>query len=758
MTTAPLRRRAGPPRGRSSQAVPERTPFRQEMYKLPSSRLGESDTSCNQRQALSVDPTDNGTSSDDGSTYFEEEALFQQLEREQSILQRHRDSEQPWYTGWWSLGGWSTESKERNSCQPQAMFGNPAYFGHTNPRRKSSKWEILHPGYVSWWFLSIMLGKAFKMNRLSISVLSLRLLFLLFFIGSILFGFTIYAARSVNHKYWIHKASEGGTTIIEYPIIVDAGNPWSSMSSKPRISWTSRFLDTIRLPFFSSFSHWVPWSKEQSTLDNDRIRPSEERIHSIKELETRIHWIQNTIQGLDDSNELLRKDLHSKLDTMSQRVLGVERKLRDVDDDVTSTKRYIAGGKWIDMILKALDEEIPKYSAIAQDPQTGHVQVPEPLWNRARELLVTPDESSSKPRLWETIGQNKWMDFLNENERALHRIIDERVTIISRREFLKLVNIEANAIWKSIEKRVIDLLERDGAFKKTESTFDPFSNQGSTRLPEVEKQVIADLIDEALSRYSAGVIVKPDYALFSAGGRIIPRLTSPDYQPPEKPTSWGLSYLFPSLHSSFEYRAVKAIQPDMHAGECWPMDGTHGRIGIRLARRIVVTEVTIEHADPRVVFDSRSAPREMEIWRLVAPLDLSQQHSREFDDDDRLDREDVGGETNGNRRRRSPIMGTWWKEGSSMPGAALLTIIEYKIQENTSNQQQQPRGNRVPTSEDSGGKPALKRKQPAIAQTFSIPLSKQNVPAFGVVVKINSNWGHPDYTCLYRVRVHGHEP
>ncbi|CAJ0855210.1 928_t:CDS:2 [Entrophospora sp. SA101] len=42
-------------------------------------------------------------------------------------------------------------------------------------------------------------------------------------------------------------------------------------------------------------------------------------------------------------------------------------------------------------------------------------------------------------------------------------------------------------------------------------------------------------------------------------------------------------------------------------------------------------------------------------------------------------------------------------------------------------------------------------------QTFEVPsdLRKDNKPVRAVIMKINSNWGKPGYTCLYRFRVHG---
>ncbi|KAK3814479.1 MAG: UNC-like C-terminal-domain-containing protein [Benniella sp.] len=196
-----------------------------------------------------------------------------------------------------------------------------------------------------------------------------------------------------------------------------------------------------------------------------------------------------------------------------------------------------------------------------------------------------------------------------------------------------------------------------------------------------------DVVDEVLERHSADVVAKPDYALSSAGGSIIPHLTFLDFAVQMKPRflgRLGLKHLIPA-NPQVEKRAIKAIQPDVHAGSCWAMQGDHGQIGIQLARAIIVTEVTIEHVDPRITLHYGSAPREMEIWGLA-----------------------------------------------SSQKATLLTTIEYKYAEHEC-------------------------KQPKLVQSFQIPLQKQNVVSTGVVVRVNSNWGYPAFTCLYRIRVHGFE-
>ncbi|KAF9109488.1 hypothetical protein BGX27_007566 [Mortierella sp. AM989] len=666
------------------------------------------------RQTIKVGLEIKGVDSNACSAYSEEEAIFRQLEKEKAVNRRPQSYRPPWYKGWWSYDnphsstGRKREDRSRSHLDTNhlnklhGMAGYSGYtgaFDHAHGRKENFAWSSLNPGYILWWLTD--------------------------------------------------------TVAPQFP----------------------KVLSDFGLSRMQPFDSRVLVRGEQPNSHNGWIQTPDDPTHSIKDLESRIDQIQKTIQGLDNADGLLRKELDFKLDMISQRVIHLEHRFSDINDDIKSMKKYITDGQWIDIILKVLHDEIPKYVAVAKDPGTGEIRVPEALWNRARELFVTKDqvkqsidETMSNFRLWTTIDQqHQWMKFLNENERALHQIVDGRITMVSRSEFLKLVNAEASVIWTNIEKEVIGLLEQDGSLKITGTAFDSLSNQGqghnsptaeSMRLSDVEKQIISKLIEEALARHSADVIAKQDYALFSAGGRIILKLTSPDYQSPEKPTNWGrlgLSYLFSPPTQLFESRAVKAILPDMHAGECWAMDGIQGQIGIRLARKIIITEVTIEHADPRVAFDPRSAPRELEIWRLVAPVDSTQYRSfmnRDnfavgFGQDNNPKQRDSERKTNEDMGQ-SPVMGTWQKEGSPCPGATLLTTIEYEMHEDISNQRKlcEIEGS---INSDSSHRPT-KCNQLGLAQTFSIPLSKQNAPAFGVVVRVNSNWGQPDYTCLYRPR------
>ncbi|KAG0018293.1 hypothetical protein BGZ81_010308 [Podila clonocystis] len=540
------------------------------------------------------------------------------------------------------------------------------------------------------------------------------------------------------------------------------------------------------------------------SLTSARARPSRssnkiyiptDQITSLEELESRIGLIQQALEELGQTDDKLGQDLQDKLEgilakvtnvdhrvnavdgriaVVDGRVIAMDRRVTDVDSRVTnidgrvtdtdsrlsntdqrldkvsmeldSLKEYVSSGQWIEQtILEHVRDEIPKYLVVSRDPHTGKLVIPAEFWDTARSLFATQEQLQTSIQDRDAMA-NK---FLEDNERALEALVDGRMTKVTRTMFLNLVRTEANQIWQGLEKNVMALLERQGKLQgrtaPSRAVTDP-----SRQLTDVERELISGLIDEALEKYSADALAKPDYALFSAGGRIIPRLTSPNYYHEVKLNLLGrLGFRFLVPLPRKEKPAEKAIEPSVHAGECWAMNGQEGQLAIRLARKIIVTEVTIEHADASVVLDMGSAAKKIEIWSLkgsedAAPVSASPATSEAAAEDV----EDENGSTleSGSSETvegKNKTIGSWWSSGIPWPGATLLDTIEFDA--NTS-------------AAEGGDNDTEVRRKPKSRQTFAIPLSKQTSPSVGVVLRIKSNWGHPQFTCMYRVRVHGYEP
>ncbi|KAG9321691.1 hypothetical protein KVV02_002159 [Mortierella alpina] len=565
---------------------------------------------------------------------------------------------------------------------------------------------------------------------------------------------------------------------------------WSSSQVDPQEQLRPRFSWRKWIPHVPSVDVWVPasWkstssSSSSSSSSSNRIQIPTDHIQSFEELQSRIEMIQKALDDLNKADDQLGKDSKEKFDHLSDWVSGVERQLNRVSEEVKSLRAYVKEGDWIKQTIKLIHDEIPSQLVVPRDPRTGKLSIPSEFWDKARELFMTseqvqklvhdqvalqdqesqdqPDPSSSSGRLsWKSRSGVKkagktarWEDYLQENESAMAAFVEDRMSMVSKGVFLNLVKEEAHQIWQGLEKKVVALLERQG---KLQGKHAPSRAGGQHKsspddntlrpLTEVERELIAELIDEALDKYSADAMAKPDYALFTAGGRIIPGLTSPNYRAVGTFNILGRigARMFQPLARK------KALEPDMHAGECWPMEGSSGQLAIRLAREIVVTEVTIEHADPSVVLDLTSAPREIEVWSLREGDTASKQQpeapegssaSSGGEDKEEQKREGTQDEHSSTTATRKT---TRWNVGIPWPGSTLLTSFEYEASTTTPK-----KGNE--------GSTEMTRK-PKSRQTFAIPLSKQTTSSVGVALRIKSNWGHPKYTCVYRVRVHGYEP
>ncbi|KAF9422298.1 hypothetical protein BGZ94_008603 [Podila epigama] len=307
-----------------------------------------------------------------------------------------------------------------------------------------------------------------------------------------------------------------------------------------------------------------------------------------------------------------------------------------------------------------------------------------------------------------------------------------------------------------------------------------------TGMTEKKFKHISQMIEETLQQRQeeASPPLMPDYALLSAGARVIHSMTFSE--PPQHDNTllqrtkrlarslfMGQQQQQQSSTSSLGGAPDVALQPSVYAGECWTISGDQGQIAIRLARRIVVTAVTIEQADPRLVLDVGSAPREIEIWSLPDPVPIAEGLAA-YDASEELarlawglpcDKEtsmwaantDENEKDNKRAKNDKPIVescikGRWWNEGAPYPGATLLTTVEYDANGLF--------GSPMHRNGSHNGKiqSSTKHKTYKMHQTFTIPKAKQDKVIGAIILKVNSNWGHSKFTCLYRIMVHGHQP
>ncbi|KAI8903636.1 UNC-like C-terminal-domain-containing protein [Gorgonomyces haynaldii] len=191
-----------------------------------------------------------------------------------------------------------------------------------------------------------------------------------------------------------------------------------------------------------------------------------------------------------------------------------------------------------------------------------------------------------------------------------------------------------------------------------------------TQVPTLEQ--IQQLIHQEsgqIKQMVEGLVEKqeyPDYALNTAGATIDYKFTTQTYSSKS------------SLHQAlslvgFERRSHgpdTVLDPGVLPGQCWPMKGSKGSVGIHLVDEIIPQTISIEHASVQVLYGNKytSAPRKMVV--------------------------------------------------KSLPDMQVLAQFEFDPKQGRSH----------------------------------FPLVATKTRSIQVVVE--SNWGHPDWTCIYKIRIH----
>ncbi|KAJ3025824.1 UNVERIFIED_CONTAM: hypothetical protein HDU68_006604 [Siphonaria sp. JEL0065] len=349
-----------------------------------------------------------------------------------------------------------------------------------------------------------------------------------------------------------------------------------------------------------------------------------------------------------------------------------------------------------------------------------------------KEIQTALESLASKTHV-DSLFAEKSREFLEKSRSHVEQVLaggpnnEPSKTILTRDQVIALLSQEINSA----------KIEMEAQFEYKLEQVNP-ANRARLDV-EAMKSVMDALIENALMRYAADGIGREDYALDSNGAYVIQSLTSAPFTIASE-TVFGRAM---GHRQRAGFGPFIALTEGVSPGKCWAMNGkvvflnvfsnfginslllrpigTSGTLGINLASPIIPTSFTIDHVSKQVLLPPnnqglKSSPKEIELWAVLGGSSL------DYSAFSRLNLSDS--------KTRSIPRGITKQEH---PAGLLLS---------------------------QGGTVIF---DPIVANVQTFGVSKEAVGVLveagivprAVVLRVVSNWGNDEFTCLYRVRVHG---
>ncbi|TPX38073.1 hypothetical protein SmJEL517_g00088 [Synchytrium microbalum] len=444
--------------------------------------------------------------------------------------------------------------------------------------------------------------------------------------------------------------------------------------------------------------------------------PPASRLHGVEASLAAIQAQLSTINSDSKSEYTVGiKSVEAALKVLSDRLSSVEASQIEVPDKLKS------------QVLAAINEYLPTLMAAKINPTTGQVEIAPAFWQAMeakfalKSALETERAAASKdintaPSIVVEHVIPSLEDFLKVNQAELEELIHARVdaklpgAIVTKSEVLNLIERELSNV------RLNNSASGSKASGRITST--PITSSDASNDADIPN-IVSSIVTRMLSQHHADVIGRPDYALLSSGARVISDLSSDEYAlSPRTVPTWVLSKLFGIQNYVGKPRRM-ALMPETHAGACFAFKGSSGTLGVALARDIYPTSFSIDHLHPELAFgpgasDLKSAPKSVELYAIYQTGFTPSQKNL----------------AKASSITPSSLISSNSKQ--SPPAAVLLSNGVFTP--------------RKPSPQTFG-----------ISQEMVEALKASQLRVRHVLVRIVDNWGNTDWTCLYRIRVHGEE-
>lgn len=505
-----------------------------------------------------------------------------------------------------------------------------------------------------------------------------------------------------------------------------------------------------------------------SALRNDGTLNEVER--TLEQIEEKLFGTHELIQEERRRGKIRERDIGDA----QRRMADISTAVQDFSTEIETLKSRVNhleqdAEKIEDIVIKSIDKVLPPRLVVSVDSSTGEIKPTPEFWQFLQATFysfVDDDDESGRferkikqivekhPELMPQLSSNNnhynndaaGQDFHEYTQKAIKNYFEEYIkkgkeslhgnAIVTRDVFTQLIRKEVESMREftmtslaSLERKYKEkLAQQSSRFRK--------GKEGATSTNEsIRNKVLMDgtsltldnLIKKSIEKYIFHTISKPDFADPAFGARVNTKLTSPLYD-----WNFNLSFLDRQWRKSlnkmgFGHTKVNppsmAFNNDVKPGSCWPFNGHSGHVALSLGSSINPTDLGIVHINADQSTKPTSAPRRVSLWVEVKDPELRKQVCLLVD--------------------QSPV-----SKAEQGQGHGFLGLLSQQKQ----TFKPPPNYVKVLTAEyDLLGDEEF--------QVFPVSevVQQLGIETKNVLFNIESNWGYPDYTCVYRLRLFGED-
>ncbi|OZJ06965.1 hypothetical protein BZG36_00076 [Bifiguratus adelaidae] len=363
-------------------------------------------------------------------------------------------------------------------------------------------------------------------------------------------------------------------------------------------------------------------------------------------LRRQVEHVSSALTTIDEHLDELRSQVEHQVSTeWAQKALTAERDLQDVRTRLSTFKEEVSQGltATLDKLVQPMVEEVlAEHLLLVRDPVTGKASIDAAVeklllsefassdnvdhklstWSDSKKAMLSQKAQSITPegfltslkdiehKVLQSLSLPNWRDVESHLDRQLkdqNHISKalENSNIATKAQVRQALREQLSVVKSDVRAHLQDLSARIGL--GTEQSI----REAKQRLALAKH--VHDTMASVLEQYCSDEIGMQDFALASAGARVVSDITSP-IPADEGIVDWiTRRWRSKQLWDSDPYQA---LTPTTQRGDCWNTYSKYAQLGVRLVEPILISAISLEHIDWSIASerDRRMAPTEVEVW------------------------------------------------------------------------------------------------------------------------------------------------